>query len=161
VATVPTDLRQSPAVVFIVLGGLFVATLDISYASLYWGLKAHVPVHRIFQSVAAGLLGTASFEGGAATAALGLALHYGIAMAMAVSYYLVARRWPLLTQRPLWCGAAYGVLLYCVMQYVVLPLSAVKQGGAKDYLWVTLSVFVHALLIGVPIAFFTRRALRT
>jgi uncharacterized membrane protein YagU involved in acid resistance len=144
-----------------VAAGLLVATLDISYAALFWWLKAHVPAQRILQSVATGLLGPASFEGGAATAALGLALHYSIAMAMAFAYYLVAQRWSLLTDWAVPCGAAYGLFLYCVMQYVVLPLSAVKHNnGPQDALWVTLSIAVHALLIGVPIALFTRRALR-
>ncbi|MBA3759414.1 MAG: hypothetical protein H0X07_02700 [Gemmatimonadales bacterium] len=46
-------------------------------------MKSDVLAIRIFQSVAAGLLGQASFEGGAATAALGLALHYLIALTMA------------------------------------------------------------------------------
>jgi hypothetical protein len=45
------------------------------------------------------------------------------------------------------------------MNLVVLPLSAAGP-GSKDPLWVTLSVAVHALLIGVPIALFARRALQ-
>jgi uncharacterized membrane protein YagU involved in acid resistance len=133
-------------------------TLDILYACTFWALKSDVPPGRILQSVAAGLLGKASFEGGAATAALGLALHYLIAASMAVAYYLVARRWAPLRQRPLRYGAAYGLLLYLIMNYVVVPLSAAGP-GSKDPLWITLTIIVHALLIGVPIAIFVRRAL--
>ena len=144
----------------VVAGGLVAGTLDITYASLFWGLKSGVPAQRIFQSVAAGLLGEASFEGGQGTAALGLALHYFIALSMALVYYLVARRWELLWQRPLLCGAAYGLLLYLVMNYIVVPLSRAGGGGSKDTLWVTLSILVHMLLIGVPIALFARQARR-
>lgn len=142
---------------FVFAGGLVAGTLDIAYACLFWGLKSSVPVQRILQSVAAGLLGKASFEGGGGTAALGLALHYFIALSMSVVYYLVARHWPLLWQRPLLCGAAYGLLLYAVMNYIVVPLSAAGP-GSKDPLWITLSIAVHALLIGIPIAYFTMRA---
>jgi hypothetical protein len=110
--------------------------------------------------VAAGLLGKASFEGGAATAALGLGLHFFIACSMAVAYYLVARRVPTLRERPVPYGAAYGLLLYGIMNYIVVPLSAAGGGGAKDPLWVGLSVVVHMFLIGVPIALFVRAALR-
>ena len=46
------------------------------------------------------------------------------------------------------------------MNYIVVPLSAAGGGGAKDPLWVGLSVVVHMLLIGVPIALFVRAALR-
>ena len=122
-------------------------------------MKRGVSPGRIFQSVAAGLLGDASFEGGAATAALGLGLHFLIATTMSATYYVVARRQPLLWQRPVACGVAYGLLLYAIMNYVVVPLSAAGR-GSKDPLWIGLSVVVHAFLIGVPIALFTRRAVR-
>jgi hypothetical protein len=144
---------------FVLAGGLVAGTLDILYACAFWALKRQVPVQRILQSVAAGLLGKASFDGGARTAALGLALHFLIALTMSVTYFGVARRWSLLWRRPWLCGAAYGVLLYIVMNYVVVPLSAAGP-GSKDPLWVTLSIAVHALLVGVPCAVFARRALR-
>jgi predicted ABC-type sugar transport system permease subunit len=76
----------------VVAGGLVAGTLDIVYACLFWALKRDVPAQQILQSVAAGLLGKASFEGGAATAALGLALHFLIALSMSAVYYLVSRR---------------------------------------------------------------------
>ena len=66
-------------------------------------------------------------------------------------------RWPILWQRPVLCGAGYGLLLYAIMNYVVVPLSAAGP-GSKDPLWIGLSVAVHAVLIGIPIALFTRRA---
>lgn len=88
------------------------------------GVLGAVPAQRIFKSVAAGLLGEASFEGGPATAALGLGLHYFIATTMSFVYYLVASRFPLLGRRPVLCGAGYGLLLYGIMNYIVVPLSA-------------------------------------
>jgi hypothetical protein len=142
---------------FVLAGGLVAGTLDIVYACAFWALKLDVSAQRIFQSVAAGLLGKASFAGGAATAALGLALHYLIALSMSVFYYLVARRWLFLWQRPLASGAIYGLLLYLVMNFVVVPLSRAGP-GSKDPLWITLSIAVHVLLIGIPIAIFARRA---
>ena len=75
------------------LGGLAAGTLDILFAAGFWALKANVPSQRILQSVAAGLLGKASFSGGWGTALRGLALHYFIAMCMAFAYCLVAQRW--------------------------------------------------------------------
>ena len=156
-ATTPT--RRPNPLLFVLAGGLVAGTLDIAYACIFWALKRGVPMQRIFQSVAAGLLGDASFEGGAATAALGLGLHFLIATSMSVTYYLVARRQPLLWQRPVACGAAYGLLLYAIMNYVVVPLSAAGR-GSQDPLWIGLSVAVHVLLIGIPIALFARRALQ-
>jgi hypothetical protein len=76
---------------------------------------------------------------------------------MSVVYYLVARRWALLRERAVLCGAAYGLLLYGIMNYIVVPLS-VAGPGSQDPLWVGLSVAVHLFLIGIPIALFARRA---
>ena len=147
---------EHPAV-FVLAGGLVAGTFDIAYACIFWALKRGVPATRIFQSVAAGLIGQASFAGGGRTAALGLVLHYFIALSMSIAYYLVARRWGLLRRRPVLCGAGYGLLLYGVMNYIVVPLSAAGP-GSKDPLWIALSIAVHVVLIGVPIALFTRRA---
>lgn len=143
---------------YVLAGGLVAGALDILYAWVFWALKANVAAQRIFQSVAAGLLGDSSFEGGAATAALGLGLHFLIAVSMSVAYFLVARRLPLLWRRPLAAGAAYGLLLYVIMNYVVVPLSAARP-GSRDQLWIGLSIAVHALLIGIPIALLTRWAI--
>lgn len=146
------------AITTALVGGLIAGTLDILYAWLFWNLKAGVSMIRILQSVAAGLLGPASREGGLPTAMLGLAAHYFIALSMAAAYYLVAGRLPELRQRPIILGAAYGLLLYGIMNYIVVPLSRAGGGGAKDPLWIGLSILVHMFFIGVPIALATRRA---
>ena len=139
-------------------GGLIAGTLDIAFACVFWAVKANVPARRILQSVAAGLLGPASFEGGAGTAALGLALHYSIATSMAAAYFVTARRWTPLVERPLLCGTIYGLMLYGVMNLVVVPLSA-AGAGAKDPLWIALGVAAHVVLIGIPIALCVRMAM--
>lgn len=117
-----------------------------------------MPAEQILQSVAAGVLGPESFEGGLPTAVLGLGLHFAIAIAMSVVYLLAAERLPALWRYPVACGALYGLLLYGVMNYVVVPLSAAGP-GPKDPLWIGLTIAVHMLLVGVPIAWFARRAL--
>ena len=157
-ATSSLPVRRLHPATLVLAGGLVAGTFDIVYACVFWALRRDVPVERILQSVAAGLLGKASFEGGVATATLGVALHYLIAMSMSFTYYLVAQRWSLLRERPVLAGAAYGLLLYVIMNHVVVPLS--RAGPAStDPLWIGLSIAVHALLIGVPIALFARRAL--
>ena len=151
--------NKPKALPYVLAGGLVAGTLDITYACVYWGIKAGVQPPRIFQSVARGLLGAASFRGGAATAALGLALHYFIATSMSVVFYLVARRVRALREHPITLGAAYGLVLYGMMTYVVVPLSRAGGGGGGDKLWIALSIVVHMFLIGVPIALFTKLAL--
>lgn len=144
--------------VHVLTGGLVAGTFDITYACIFWWLKRGVLPTRVLQSVASGVLGDASFTAGRRSALLGLALHYFIATSMAVTYYLFARRWSDLWHKPWVFGPLYGVLLYGIMNYIVVPLSAANP-GSRNLLWVLLSIAVHAFLIGTPCALFARRAM--
>ena len=146
------------APIMIALGAIVVGTLDILFAILFWYPKGVAP-SRIFQSVAAGLYGRASFSGGTRTVVIGAALHYFIALSIVVVYWLASRRYEVLVRRPILGGSVYGVLVYVVMNYVVIPLSATQRSGFLLW-WVVSSVLVHAFLIGVPAALFARAAVR-
>ena len=154
--------RGTPAWLWVALGGLAAGVIDITYAAGFWYLRSGVSPTRIFQSVAAGLLGReAAVAGGAATAALGLALHFFIAMVVGVVYFAAARHAAALRQRPWLFGALYGVGVYGVMHYVVVPLSRAGGGGGRpNLLWDLLSIVVHAVGIGIPVALAARAALR-
>ena len=154
----PMSAARSP-LWFVSLAAALAGALDILFAITYWHLKAGVPAMRILQSVAAGLLGRERFAGGAATAALGLGIHFAIAAAMAFAYYAAASHWRALGASPLVWGSVYGLILYGVMNFVVVPLSAAPS-SPKDMLWVALSIAAHVALVGIPIALGTHFALR-
>ena len=140
----------------VALAALLAGTLDLLFACTWWAVQGVSPL-RIGQSIAAGLMGPASFRGGAATAALGMGLHYAIALGMAAAYFVAARRLPALRTRPVACGALYGLLLYVVMNHVVVPLSAAGP-GPDDTAWMLASIAAHVLLVGIPIAWLARDA---
>jgi hypothetical protein len=56
--------RRPGAWLLVLAGGIVAGTLDILYACAFRAVKLGVPARRILQSVAAGLLGEAAFEGG-------------------------------------------------------------------------------------------------
>ena len=144
----------------IALGALTVGTLDITDAIVYWWFRADAPPMRILQSVAAGLLGRdAARAGGLPTALLGLFLHFFIATSVVIVYNLASRRLPVLTQHPVICGIAYGLCVYLVMYYVVMPLSAIHSGVPHSPLPVLANnLLIHILGIGIPSALFAARA---
>lgn len=150
--------RSGSAARAIVAGGLALGAADIIFAMSYWYAKAGVPPFRIFQSVASGLLGRAAFAGGMASTALGALAHFAIATAMVAVYYLAARRLAALVQRPWRYGAAYGLMLYVVMNYIVVPLSAAPR-GKPDPAWELSSVVAHVAW-GLLCAAFARMAVR-
>lgn len=152
-ATLP-PLSPARAIVY---GGIAVGTLDALDAVIFFGLWRGVAPIRIFQSIASGLLGRASFQGGLTTAFLGGVLHYFIAFAIVTVYYAASRRLTLLTRRPVLAGAVYGVLVYLFMNLVVLPLSAANR--APFVLPVVLNgLFIHVVGVGLPSALFSRAA---
>src|SRR5262249_45758073 len=66
----------------VVLGGVVLGTTDLLFACTFAGLYSHASPVRVFQSVARGVLGDASYDGGAGSAVLGVVLHYVIATTM-------------------------------------------------------------------------------
>jgi len=145
----------------IVIAGLVAGALDISYAFIIWGLRGVTPI-RIGQSIASGLLGReAAVAGGTAIGLFGLLLHFTMATIIAAIYYGAARNFRLLVDRAVPCGIAYGLATYGVMNYVVLPLSAIGAVGDSGPAYIRITgVLVHMFLIGLPIALITRKDLR-
>lgn len=139
------------------LGTLVVGTLDILDALIFFGLRGAAPI-RIFQSIAAGLLGPSAFQGGLATALLGGALHYFIAFVIVAVYFLASRRAPVLTRHAASLGIAYGIAVYFVMNYIVIPLSAAHQGPFSLPVFIN-GILIHALGVGLPAALFARAAM--
>jgi hypothetical protein len=134
----------------IVYGGAAAGILDLLDAFVVFGYLGVSP-QRILQSIASGAFGADAFKGGAATAAAGLAFHFLIALIVATVYYAAARRMRFLVELPFLCGLAYGVCVFLVMQYVVLPLSAYR---VRPLSWPLIAngLLIHACGVGLPIA---------
>jgi hypothetical protein len=149
--------RASPGKA-ILIGGLIAGALDIIYAFLFYGWKYGISPLRILQSVASGLLGRASRDGGLATGALGLFLQFVIAIGAAAVFYVFSRYLPQLRRYPVASGIVFGLVVYCVMNFVVVPLSAYPYPRRFEPLTTITGVLVHMFLIGVPISLSIRRA---
>lgn len=144
----------------VLFGGLLVAIGDIVFAITLWFSWDAPGLQRVFQTIAVGVLGPASFDGGASSAVLGAVLHVFMATMFVVVYTLAARRRPHLLARPVVLGVPYGVVLYVVMNFVVMPLSRVGRSPSFDHPdWIFYSVLAH-MLFGVVCVLFARRALR-
>ena len=159
-ASIPLSRNTLRSWQWVVAGGLTAGALDILYAIGFWGLKGVAP-SRILQSIAAGVQGKeAAVAGGMSSALLGLLLHFLMALMMAGVYYLASRRLPTLVRRPVMFGALYGLLLYVVMNYIVVPLSAIGPSPPPTGLWMACSIVVHVALVGIPCAYAAKFASR-
>lgn len=140
----------------ILLGGLTVAALDGLDALVFFTGILGAPAMRVFQAIAAGLMGRAAFQGGVPTLLLGLALHLFNATCIVAVYVLASRKLGVLTRRPVLCGCIYGLLVYGVMNFVVIPLSALTAHVHLPGL--VNGLLGHPLLVGLPAALFARAA---
>ena len=134
-------------------------TLDIADAVIMSLLAGRSPV-KMLQGIAGGLLGKAAGQGGAPTAVLGLVLHFAIMLVMASAFILAAGRIEALARRPLLWGPLYGLGLYVVMYWVVLPLRWPPLFGRIEPAQVINQLFAHTILVGLPIALVAARFLR-
>ncbi|HLT91545.1 MAG TPA: hypothetical protein VKZ85_11415 [Woeseiaceae bacterium] len=140
----------------VLYAGLLAGALDLAYALVANGMRGIEPA-RIMQSIASGLLGTRAYEHGAATATLGVVLHFLIMFVIAATWYAASRRIALLTERPIVTGLAYGVVVYVVMNFVVLPLSAFPHQLAFTPASVAVGGAAMLFCVGVPIALVVKR----
>ena len=128
--------------------------MDITSAFII-ALSRGSTIPRLLQFVASGLLGQAAFQGGAAAAALGLALHFLIAFTLVTVFYVASQRLLFLRRYAVASGILYGLVVYAVMNLVVLPLSAARPRHSLT--GDLIQVGIHMFIIGLPTALLLRR----
>jgi uncharacterized membrane protein YagU involved in acid resistance len=150
--------RPLSAIQVILLSGLVAGTLDITAACVTAWIQSSVTPPRIFKYIATGVLGAPALTAGAGTAALGLLLHYVIATGWAVLFYLVSRKVGLLINHAVTSGLLYGLVVYGLMNFVVVPLSLVPARRTSPPLSArALQAAILMVCIGLPIALIVRR----
>lgn len=155
-----SSVRPSIDWLQVFFGGLLIALGDMSFAIAVWFGWNVVGFVRVFQSIAVGVLGKSSYDGGVPTAILGAVLHLFMATVFVVIYTLVARRAPAILRKPWVLGPAYGVVIYLVMNFIVMPLSRVAASPTfKHPDWIVYSVLAH-MVFGLIAVIFASRALR-
>ena len=147
-------MKNSVAFRAIFTAGLVVGVLDIFSAFVIAGIKGTGSI-RMLQGIASGLLGQRSFEGGMATAGLGLAIHFLIAFTAAAVFYAASRKFSSLTEHAAVSGLLYGIAIYIFMYWILVPLvfPTAHHSMSRD----VTAVIIHIVLIGLPIALVVRR----
>jgi hypothetical protein len=158
-APMPLSFRKRPAWSWLLIGTLIAGSLDLAYAFTRAWLQWEVTPERVLQVIASGLQGRAAFEGGLASAALGASAHYLIMLGIAFGAAVLGGRRIATPRRAVVGGLLYGVLVFLVMTYVVVPLSRAPLKTPTSLLEVLPDLAAHMLLIGVPLMLAARRAL--
>jgi hypothetical protein len=136
----------------LVIATLVAGSLDLGYALTVSALRGFSPV-TVCQTIAAGLLGRdAAYAGGYGTAMLGLGLHFAMMALIAAVFLGASRLWPRLNARPWLSGPVYGALVFAVMNYAVVPLSALGHAFQRPALLFAGELFSHVVFVGWIIA---------
>jgi len=149
-------LGENPNALRAVLwAGFACGVLDITAALVVYGFFGLKPVP-LLQGIASGLLGPRAFDGGLATALLGLLCHFVVAFGAATAYFVASRALRVLVDQAVVFGALYGVAVYFFMNRIVLPLSAVaKRPFSMKFM--IIGVVIHIFCVGLPISLSVRR----
>ena len=142
--------------------GLLVGLMDYAIGFGIFVAAFGRPWLGALQAPAAGVLGPAAFRGGAPTAALGIALHFLIALGWTALVALLYRQWPGLRRAAATglglalVGAVAGAGIWLVMNHVLAPLGRGRPEPAGSPLWWAVLVG-HMSFVGLPMVWGLRR----
>jgi glucan phosphoethanolaminetransferase (alkaline phosphatase superfamily) len=149
----------------ILYAGVLVGILDITAACIQTHIEFGMPPLRVLKSVAGGLLGRGAFQGGFGVAALGLAMHFTMALAVATVFYLLIRRFALPKKLlgVVAVGLLYGAAVFAVNNF----LTAYFMSWVRNLYLHTPVLFrppmgwsqlvIHLFCVGLPIALVMHR----
>jgi uncharacterized membrane protein YagU involved in acid resistance len=152
--------RRSRLLLAILCAGLIAGSVDIGAAVLINWLNPVIILH----AIASGIVGKASFNDGIYTALLGLMLQWAMSLFIAAIFVVAAGKLPLLARRWVLGGISYGVVIFLVMNYVVVPLSAApwnpwKRPFSPDkFLENLLAMILFGLIVAFCTHYFTANA---
>jgi hypothetical protein len=149
----------------ILSGWLLCGVLDITAACVQSWINAGRTPDLVLKGVASALFGSAATSGGAGMAAIGLVMHFTVALTATLVFYALSRRIAFFRTAPLLIvGPLYGVIVFCAMNYGTLPLmswvrsfylgTAPRWPGSMGWP----QVLIHMAFVGMPIVWGVRRA---
>jgi uncharacterized membrane protein YagU involved in acid resistance len=107
---------------------IFVSSLLASFAAgipdiFVAAALSRASAGRVFQLIASGVLGEASYAAGSRSMVLGLCLQIAMSFVIALIFNIAFSYVAAIHRSPLMFGALYGVVIFIVMNFVVVPLS--------------------------------------
>jgi hypothetical protein len=136
-----------------IYAGLVAGTIDIGAACTI-NQVGPVPILRF---IASGLLGT-PLPHEPWVYCLGMVLQWLMSIIIAAIFVSAAARIPALLRRWVAAGIAYGVVVYFVMTFVVVPLSRAKSGHVT---WTSFAENLLAMIVfGLIVAYIAQRMQR-
>jgi hypothetical protein len=138
-----------------VRAGVATAVIDGLFSSVLSAFFYHSTVTRLFQGVAATLLGPSALNGGTRTALVGVLMHIGVAFGWSAVFVFGLMRLPAIRRAlsspngVIKLASLYGPFIWMVMSLVVIP-QLVHRPPAITFRW-WVQFFGHIPFVALPI----------
>jgi hypothetical protein len=141
----------------ILMAGLIVGTLDAMAACVHAYAFSGASPDRVFRFVASGVFGNDALTGGLSMAAWGLLFHFIVATGWTSLFYLLYPKVNFFASSQYLSGIAYGIFIWLMMNFVVIPLSNVPVVTFHFTIRTVVMILIHMFIIGVPISYLASR----
>ncbi|MBC7848830.1 MAG: hypothetical protein H7Y31_03800 [Chitinophagaceae bacterium] len=139
----------------IATAGLVAGFLDGAAAAIQFYINTGKNPSIVFKYISSAIIGKEAFAGGTGMVVLGIFLHLLIACIFAALFYVayVRIRW---MQKNVWAsGVLYGVIVWTIMNYLIVPMSKIGPPAAFDWQKAMVSMLIIIFCVGLPIALIT------
>ena len=139
----------------LMIAGLVTGVTDGLFSSGLAAFAYGSTVTRLWQGVASTLLGPAAFEGGTRTAAIGLLMHFAVALTWSAVFLALVLSSSWIRSAigspagVLTTAAVYGPLIWLVMSLAIIPLLTHRPPTINIRWWV--QFFGHIPFVALPI----------
>jgi hypothetical protein len=147
-----------------VRAGVATAVIDGLFSSILSAFFYHSTVTRLFQGVAATLLGPSAFDGGTRTALVGILMHIGVAFGWSAVFVFGLMRLPAIRRLlasdygVIKVASLYGPIIWMVMSLVIIPQLVHRPPSITFRWWV--QFFGHIPFVAVPMIAMAGRSVK-
>lgn len=152
-------LESTPLAMAVLRTGLLAGLLDAIAATTQYLIKGGKSPERVWNYVASSLFGPTATTGGLPFAAVGLIMHFLIAIGWATLFYLVAVRVVAFRRHFIPVGLAYGLFVWVMMSQVLVPLTRIPRPKTFVPSQAAIAALIIMFCVGLPIAWRARKDL--
>ena len=145
--------------------GLVAGTLDITAACIQAYLKTGTIPSQVLKYVASGAVDPKTFSNDTMLAAVGLLVHFIIAISFTFFFFFLAKQIPALVKYPIPIGILYGVFVWGTMRFIILkyisrlnPKPIIGQEAIKNAI---IAAAIIVVCVGIPVVLFARKYIRS
>jgi hypothetical protein len=132
--------------------GFIAGTLDITAATVHFLIRnPTLTFSDLLVRITSGALGKEAFNGNPAMPVYGLLIHYFIAYSFTFLFFILFGKISVLRKQPVVSGLLYGIVVWAIMQYIILPLFNVPTAPVRSVNTV-IGIVILMFMIGLTSA---------